>query len=319
MHLLIPFASAASPPAQHVLRDLALPHLTQLLKRLVPTQRFEGDEYSLTPPHERALAQAWGWQGLDGCLPFAAQAAAADGINVADRAWGLMTPVHWMVGRDNVILADPDALQLEESESRAIFQAVRDLFESEGFGLHWAAPTRWYLQHDSLADLSCASLDRVLGRNVDLWLQASAATATHAQAELRRIRRLQNEFQMLLYPHDITNQRDARGALAVNSFWLSGCGRPQKETTTERVEVNNVLRSSLLFDDWASWRDAWLQLDATVLAALNQAAKQGDAVTLTLCGERNAQTWRTPTSRSFLARLKAPFTTPDTAAWLQAL
>ncbi|XVJ70741.1 MAG: hypothetical protein HEQ39_14805 [Rhizobacter sp.] len=319
MHLLIPFASAASPPAQDVLRDLVLPHLAQLLKRLVPSGRLEGDEYSLTPPHERALADVWAWQGTDGCLPFAALAAQADGVVVGDLAWGLMTPVHWLVGRDNVTLTDPDALQLHEPESRAIFQAVRGLFDSEGFGLHWAAPTRWYLQHDSLANLPCASLDRALGRNVDLWLQASAATSQHTQAALRKLRLLQNEFQMLLYPHDITNQRDARGLLAVNSFWLSGCGRSQVQTSTERVEVNHMLRSSLLLDDWASWREAWLELDATVLAQLNQAAKQGDAVTLTLCGERNAQTWRTPAKRSFLDRLKSPFTTPNTATWLQAL
>ncbi len=319
MHLLIPFASAVSVPAQHVLRDLALPHLTQLLKRLLPTQRLEGDEYSLTPPHERALAEAWRWQGSDGCWPFAAEAAASDGLVVADQAWGCMTPVHWLLGRDNVTLTDPEALHLHEPESRAIFQAVRDLFESEGFGMHWAAPTRWYLQHDSLAQLPCASLDRVLGRNVDLWLQASAATSAHAQAELRKLRRLQNEFQMLLYPHDITNQRDARGLLAVNSFWLSGCGRWQAKTTDHPVEVNQLLRASLLADDWASWRDAWLQLDAEVLAVLNQAAKQGQTVTLTLCGERHAQSWTTPAKASLLMRLQSTFTTPDTAAWLQAL
>jgi hypothetical protein len=319
MHLLIPFASAASPPAQDVLRDLALPHLTQLLKRLAPAQRLEGHEYSLTPPHERALAAAWGWQGSDGCWPFAAEAAASDGLAVGDQAWGLMTPVHWLVGRDNVTLTDPDALQLHEPESRAIFEAVRDLFESEGFGLHWAAPTRWYLQHDSLAHLPCASLDRALGRNVDLWLQASGNTSQRTQTELRKLRRLQNEFQMLLYSHDITNQRDARGLLAVNSFWLSGCGRWQAKTTDHSVEVNQWLRASLLADDWASWREAWLRLDAEVLAVLNQAAKQGHSVSLTLCGERHAQTWRTSAETSLLTRLKKTFTTPDTAAWLQAL
>jgi hypothetical protein len=319
MHLLIPFASAASPPAQDVLRDLALPHLSQLLKRLAPAQRLQGDEYSLSPPHERAVAQAWGWQGADGCLPFAARAAAADGLAVADHAWGLMTPVHWLVGRDSVTLTDPAALQLQEPESRALFQAVRDLFESEGFALHWAAPTRWYLQHDSLADLPCASLDRVLGRNVDLWLQASAATSDKAQTELRKLRRLQNEFQMLLYPHEITNQRDARGLLAVNSFWLSGCGRWQKESAATEVEVNNLLRASLLADDWAAWREAWLQLDATALAELNLAAKQGQAVTLTLCGERHAQSWHQAKPSSLMQLLKNTFTKPNTAAWLQAL
>jgi len=319
MHLLIPFASAASVPAQHVLRDIPLPHLTQLLKRLTPVQRLEGDEYSLTPPHERALAEAWGWQGSDGCWPFAAESAASDGLAVGDKAWGLMTPVHWLIGRDNVTLTDPAALHLQEPESRAIFEAVRLLFESEGFGLHWAAPTRWYLQHDSLALLPCASLDRVLGRPVDLWLQASAAMSATAQAEMRRLRRLQNEFQMLLYPHEITNQRDAKGLSAVNSFWLSGCGRLQPKSTDHPIEVNQALRTPLLADDWTLWREAWMRLDGEVLAQWNQAVKQGEPVTLTLCGERHAQSWGTPTRTSVLKRLKDSFSTPDTAVWLQAL
>ncbi len=319
MHLLIPFASAVSPPAQDVLSKLTLPHLTQLLKRLIPASRSEGDEYSLTPPHERALAEAWGWKGCDGCWPFAAQAAACDGIPVGDHAWGLITPVHWLVGRDKVTLTDPDALQLHEPESRAIFEVVRGLFESEGFELHWAAATRWYLQHDSLANLPCASLDRVLGRHVDLWLQASATMSDRSQAELRKLRRLQNEFQMLLYPHELTNQRDAKGLLAVNSFWLSGCGRAQQKGLGENIVIDTALRAPLLADSWSSWRDAWLQLDAQAVAALNQASKRGQDVTLTLCGERHAQTWRTPAKASLLRRLKNTFTTPDPAAWLQAL
>lgn len=319
MHLLIPFASATSEPAQYVLRDLVLPQLTQLLKRFTPGERLTGDEYSLTPPHERVLAKACSWQGSDGCLPFAAQAAAADGLVVDQHAWGLMTPTHWLVGRDHITLTDPTALALNETESRAIFEATRHLFESEGFGLHWAAPTRWYLQHDSLANLPCASLDRVLGRNVDLWLQAPKGASPEVNVALRRLRRLQNEFQMLLYPHPITEQRDARGLPAVNSFWLSACGRWQAQATNEVIQINDSLRSSALSGDWAAWRDAWLHLDATLLAALNRSAAQGEQVTLTLCGERHAQTWHKPTQRSLLDRLKNTFTTPNTAAWLQAL
>lgn len=319
MHLLIPFASATSEPAQFVLNDLALPHLTQLLKRLVPGQRVTGDEYSLNPPHERALANIWGWRGADGCLPFAAQAAASEGLVVGEHAWGLMTPAHWLVGRDHITLTDPASLALNEAESRAIFEAVRELFESEGLALHWAAPTRWYLQHDSLQALPCASLDRVLGRNVDLWLQAPQDAPAEVLAALRRLRRLQNEFQMLLYPHAITQERDARGLPAVNSFWLSGCGRWQPQAAHAAVQINDSLRASALSGDWAAWREAWLHLDATLLAALNRSAAQGDQVALTLCGERHAQTWQQPQQRSLLDRLKNSFTTPNTAAWLQAL
>ena len=174
MHLLIPFASAQSDAALHVLRDLSLPNLSQLLARLTLVQRDDGDIATFSPPHERALAAAAGWHGTDGSLPFAAQAAAADGIEVDALAWGLVTPTHWHVGRDHVTLADPAALNLSVAESRAAFEAVRGLFESEGFRVEWGAPTRWYAAHESLAGLRCASLDRAIGRDVERWTRAAA-------------------------------------------------------------------------------------------------------------------------------------------------
>ena len=43
MHLLIPFASGLSDAASHVLRDLALPNLAQLLGRLSLVRRDDAD------------------------------------------------------------------------------------------------------------------------------------------------------------------------------------------------------------------------------------------------------------------------------------
>ena len=63
-----------SEACRHVLHGLALPNLERLLALLTPAARDEGDAGSLSPPHERALAAAWGWQGDDGLLPFAAHA-----------------------------------------------------------------------------------------------------------------------------------------------------------------------------------------------------------------------------------------------------
>ena len=220
MHLLIPFASALSDAAMQVVRDMPLPHLATLLATLSPTQRDDGDERSFSPPHERALAAAWDWHGADGGLPFAARSAAADGIDVGTAAWGLLTPAHWHVARDHVSLADPLALNLTEAESRAAFEAVRALFESEGLRVEWGATLRWYVAHDSLAGLPCAALDRVIGRRVELWTGSQAQT-TPAAALMRR---LQSEVQMLLYPHTINEAREARGEPAVNSVWLWGAG-----------------------------------------------------------------------------------------------
>ena len=315
MHLLIPFASASSEAAEaatHVLRDLALPQLARLTARLAAAQRDSGEADSLSPPHERAIAAAWGWRADDGRLPFAAHAAQRDGIAVGAQAWGLLTPAHWLLGRDHVLLADPDALDLAEAESRALFDAVRALFESEGFTLAWGAPQRWYAAHESLAELPCASLDRVIGRRIETWL---AGGRGHAPARL--VRRLQSEVQMTLYPHPVNEAREARGVPSVNSFWLSGCGRHQPADEAA-VQVDLSLRAPLLAQDWAAWADAWRALDAGPIAALLQHAQAGEPVALTLCGERHAQRFESA-RRSFFERTLQRWSAPPPHALLEVL
>ena len=313
MHLLIPFASALSDASTHVLHDLHLPNLARLLAHLTPAEADAGNEYTLSPPHERALAAAWGWDGDDGAWPFAAWAASNDGVVVGEQAWGLVTPAHWLVGRDHVTLADPEALQLTEAESRAAFEAVRELFESEGFTLVWGAPSRWYVAHESLAGLPCAALDRVIGRNVDLWIRHGAAY----QSQARLVRRLQSEVQLLLYPHALNEEREQRDALTLNSFWLSGCGRAQAVPTTE-VVVNDTLRAPLLAQDWVAWADAWHALDGGALATLLADARAGRSVRLTLCGERSAQAFDN-TARSLWQQVGSRFKSPAAHTTLEAL
>ncbi|MGZ8259335.1 MAG: hypothetical protein ACXWUL_02150, partial [Caldimonas sp.] len=144
MHLVVPFAADTSEACRHVLRDLALPNLETLLALLSPAGRDDGDAATLSPPHERALAAAWGWRGGDGLLPFAAHAAANDGVATGALAWALLTPTHWQLGRDDAIVLDPALLALGEQESRALFVSAGELFASEGFDVAWGAADRWY-------------------------------------------------------------------------------------------------------------------------------------------------------------------------------
>ena len=289
MHLLVPFASDRSQACLHVLRDLRLPNLERVLAVLAPAGRDEGDADSFSPPHERALAATWGWHGSDGLLPFAAHAAAADGIATEALAWALLTPTHWQLGRDDVTMLDPDLLGLDEAESRALFASAGDLLGSEGFDVAWGAADRWYAARDDLETLATASLDRVIGRNVDRWLRASAGAAGDGKSAVASlVRRVQSEAQLVFHSHAVNDAREERGALVVNSFWLSGCGRRQAATTAATPEVASELRSPLLGADWAAWAEAWRALDAGALARLLAKARAGDAVTLTLCGERTA-------------------------------
>jgi len=313
MHLVIPFASALSESARHVLRDLSLPNLSRLLTVLTPQPPDSGDEGSLSPPHERALATAWGWHGHDGAWPFAARAADADGIDVGSSAWGLVTPAHWHVGRDHIVLSDPAALNLDDGESRALFNAVRDLFESEGLRFEWGAASRWYVAHESLADLACASLDRVIARPVEPWLRPNPG----AETQSRLVRRLQSEVQMLLYPHPINETREQSDELPMNSFWLSGCGRFQASAPND-PQLADALRAPLLADDWVAWAQAWRALDAQELADLLAAAHSGDAVSLTLCGERSAQRFDSA-PRSTWRRLADRWRTNEPHSVLEAL
>ena len=309
MHLLIPFAAPLSEAGRQAAATLLLPNLKILLARWAEVQRDGADEWSFSTPQERARAQALGLQGGAGLLPWAARAAAADGIAPGDRAWGLLTPVHWHLGTDQVSLLDPAALMLDDATSRAFFNAVQHLFTSEGFAMHYGAPQRWYLAHESLATLATASLDRVIGRNVDAWL----GTATAA----RRMRRLQNEVQMLLYTHPLNDERAARGLLPVNSFWLSGCGVAQAETDAAPV-VDERLRSPTLADDWAAWVKAWDTLDAGPMADLLARAQAGERTQLTLCGERGSVRLQ-PAPRSVMQRLRVMWTPHAPAALLETL
>jgi hypothetical protein len=298
MHLLIPYASALAEACRHTFQDLSLPHLSQLLGRLDPARRSDADEYTLSTPHERVLALELGLAGPDGGLPWGAHLAAADGVDTGDLAWGLLSPTHWHVGTDEVSMLDPESLQIDEAYSRELLEAVHPLFESEGWALVWGAPTRWYVAHESLADLPTASLDRVIGRNVDLWMP------DHPQARL--VRRLQNEVQMLLYTHPLTERRIEQGLLPVNTFWLSGCGVRQPPRPAPELVVDTRLRAGMMNGDWAAWADAWRALDAGPVRDLLRAAQQGRSVRLTLCGERHAVTLSTQ-PRSFWTQLRRRF------------
>lgn len=296
LHLIVPYASAYVPGCQATVERLALPTLSRLLAVMAPGERNEGDAYSLSPPHERALAQAMGWAGADGCLPWAAHLAAQDGHDPADLAWGLLTPVHWRVGADQISMADPTALDLTADESRAMFDAIHPLFETEGWLLVWGAPLRWYVAHETLAELPTASLDRVVGRSVDAWMP------DHPRARL--IRRLQNEVQMLLYQHPVNEAREARGLWPVNSFWLSGCGHRQLVQQTPGVgepQVEDRLRTPAWHEDWDAWSQAWQALDREALAPVLEQVRAGRPARLTLCGDRHAQNWSTAADGS-LAR-----------------
>jgi hypothetical protein len=295
MHLIVPFAGVMSEAGRAAVRELALPHLARALDGMglqwlaAPAGADpEEPELSLTPPHEHVRALAWGLTVADGQVPWGALEAARLGLPGAERAWGRLTPAHWQLGTEQITMLAPQLLALDSAASAAFLEAVRPLFETEGFELHATEAGHWLASHPVLADLPCASLDRVIGRNVDLWLPADPRA--------RLVRRLQNEVQMFLYTHPLNEEREGRGALPVNSFWLDACGMaPASQGTASlassaAVIEDDRLRAPALTEDWFAWSRAFAQLDEGPIAQALQAAGEGHPVKLSLCGERQACT-----------------------------
>jgi hypothetical protein len=285
-HLLIPFAASRSAGCREALAQLALPNLEKLLARMRLVLDDAGEDTALSMPHERALAREYGIEGPDGRIPWAAWRLQQAGRDTRFAPWARITPCHWKVGRDHVAMAHPQDLKLDADDSQRLLAAIQPYFEEDGIRLEYDAPTLWLARGEVFRHLATASLDRVVGRTIDPWIPRGAVGGT--------LRRLQQEMQMLLYTHEVNDQRVRGGLLPVNSFWVSGTGALPPSAATEPpagLQSINTLRDMALLEDWPAWSAAWQQLDEQKLSRLLRDANQGRPVKLTLCGERHARTW----------------------------
>jgi hypothetical protein len=304
---LIPFSLwTLQGPEASVLAKAELPHLRTWLAqaKCVDVQVDAVQEpllATLSPPHERAWALAAGWPAQDGCLPWAARAAVAldgqdthDGVVPATSSsgWAFITLCNWHVSNGQVTLGDPAYLQIDEVTDATLFQAMQSFFAEDGIALHPYKPGQWLAQSPLLADLPTASLDRVIGRNIDPWLVGSHVAADALSPAVKLLRRLQNEMQMLLYTHPVNDGR----SLTINSFWVHGTGALPSEATGSRVAQANksalqepvvihTLRESALQQDLIGWLEAWQHVDAHVIAPMLARVAAGEPQRLVLCGE----------------------------------
>ena len=325
-HLLVPFAGRsgdASPACRAALSALRLPNLEALLGRLAPDPGRDDAQAAttLSPPHERALARALGIPFNDGLIPWAAREAQHGGLSRAGSGepWALLTLCHWEVAVDQVVLDDPDGIAITEAESLALLEAARPFFQEDGISLRRSAvPGRWLARGELFRTLPTASVDRVAGQSIADWAPLSDA--------LKPVRKLQNEMQMLLYTQRVNDERVARGTQPINSFWLSGTGALPKDVKDAREgkpskdtpRVIDTLRRPALDDDPAAWSAAWQALDAGPVAELLAASTRGEAVVLTLCGDRAARSF-VPRKGGALDWLRRRFHRTSTTAVLEAL
>jgi hypothetical protein len=316
MHLLIPFAAPPQSAASQALAQLQLPNLQALLSRLQLNAPQDCGIDSYDAPHERVHASLLHLEGADGQLPWAAwQTRPADGgIGQDDTPCAWLTLCHWQTHSQGFVMTDPEELAVTAEESQQLLALMQPYFLQDRLSLEPWAPGQWLVRGPWLSQMRCASLNRVINCQIRPWMaQGPQALQLH---------RLQSEMQMLLYTHHINDARSARGQRTINSFWLTGAGvgpvhGPARAPAMDLV-IADGLRKPALHGQWPVWRQVWQELDQGIVRQALLAHGSGQAVSLTLCGERLARTYETR-PRSWLQRLAQHWTTASLPQHLDGL
>lgn len=264
-HHIIAYACSHSAALSQGLNTLYLPQLSALLAKMkcVAEGSTQADlvagqfpESAYLMPHERVL-NLWHLQAH----------------------WGhevIMTPCHWQVGMNEVVMLNPTEIQLSDEESRALLAAIQPYFAEDGIEVVYESPLVWRATGALFQGLPFASLEKVIGQHVNAWLPSAP--------QARPLQRLQSEMQMLLYQHPVNDQRSLRGRWTVNSFWVHR-EIDQLYASTHPAQFHWELKEARQQANAALWREQWELLDRTVCQSLLDALVQQQDVSLTLCSD----------------------------------
>ncbi|RJX30974.1 MAG: hypothetical protein C4516_09575 [Oxalobacter sp.] len=136
------------------------------------------------------------------------------GVGQQEGVWFILHPAHFQIGHDHMIMADRRTLDLAETESRALFEAVLTSFQEAGKTLIYGNSVNWFVRADDWKDMVTTSPDMACGRNLTHWMP-------EGEGELAW-RKLLNEVQMIWHTHPVNTAREARGARRINALWLWG-------------------------------------------------------------------------------------------------
>lgn len=135
-----------------------------------------------------------------------------------EACWLCADPVHLRLHQEQLILADGRSLAVTVDEAREVIEELNRQFSDSGH-FHYGAADRWYLRLPAttrLGTFEVLPLSAVSGRRVGRQLPETT--------ELRWLRRLLNELQMVLHDHPVNQRREEQAQPTINSLWLWGGG-----------------------------------------------------------------------------------------------
>ena len=279
-HWVIAYAAPGSEALREAMNNalatLYLPNLQKVLSRMDCVSKLSTPPEGVSAffmPHESAPE-------LTGAKPLLGKEA-------------IMTPCHWQVGMNDVILLSPQELALNEIESKQLLSAIKPYLEEDGLQVVYESPLVWRVSGDLLEGLPLANIERVVGQSIKAWMPE------HQRA--KTLQRLQSEMQMLLYQHPVNDERSLKGRWSVNSFWLHRRLDQLYPAAADHV-VALDLRETAQSPNAKLWQQAWEHIDATLCSTMCQVLDQNHDVSLTLCSETSWRHYR-PQPVSWLNKL----------------
>jgi len=274
-HLLWLEAVASEPGGNR-----ELPALEQILAR-ARRQNFP------VVPVEAWLCQAFEIERQQD-WPAAPLTLAIDGGEPGDGYWLRADPVHVRAQREELRLADDAIGNITREEADALVATLNAHFAADALEFLAPHPARWYLKLAPAPALATHTLTEAAGADITRLLPGGA--------DALKWHRVGNEIQMLLHDHPVNAEREARGAVPLNSVWLWGGG------TQTRVPGRHFC---------AVWSEDSLALALAAAAGLHAAPAPA-----------TAREWLTAARDSgceshlvFLGQLAAPARYGDLNAW----
>lgn len=273
-HLFWPEAALGGAGAQP-----ALPALERVLAR-ARRQSFPAVfiEAWLCQAFEVERQQDW---------PVAALTLAVDGGDPGGHYWLRADPAHLRAQRDELHLADAAIVDVTREDADALIAALNAHFAADDLRFIAPHPDRWYLRLTTTPALATHALSAAAGADVTRLMPAGA--------DALKWHRTGNEIQMLLHAHPVNAEREARGALPINSVWLWGGGTlaPVPGRHFGAVWSGNALAQALAAaadleaapvpDNAGEWceraRASGRETHLVVLDQLTVAARYGDVTT----------------------------------------
>ncbi|MEO1766187.1 hypothetical protein [Thiobacter aerophilum] len=235
-------------------------------------------------------------------LPAAPLSLLAEHGDPGEAWWLCVDPVHLAAHQDQVLLTGPEALGISRAEAEQWLNALNRHFAGEGVSFHHIRPDRWYARFATPLVVENAALMEVAGRAINDHLPRGE--------QARRLMRLVNEIQMLLFSHPLNQTREAAGRPTVNSVWAWGGGRlptvpirPNGRLWADDLLAQGLARATHMPHS-ALPRDARSVIEVAdshlvVLDALRAPAAYGDADAWRRSLRRLEEKWFAPLAHAF--------------------